>query len=241
MTLPDGSTIPPHVNEEELEQAQALRDPVIFENETEFDEEELKKAMRKEKESMDQFEVYEEVPLDDLTQEEQREALTLKWVHTWKGFVKSRLCVRGYKQEINDLDETYASTPVIYMLRILLILSLARGWAIRFFDVSTAFLHATIGLTKPIFVWPPREFYPNGGLVWKLKKAMYGLRSSPRDWQTHLAQVLESLGLKRLQSHANVYVLFEWQVYILAHVDDLMAIGLREHVDRVLSKLFELF
>jgi hypothetical protein len=56
---------------------------------------------------------------------------------------------------------------------------------------------------------------------------MYGLRSSPKAWQDHLAKVLTDLGLKRLQSEPNVY----------ANVDDLLFIGEPEEVTRIFKEI----
>ena len=53
-------------------------------------------------------------------------------------------------------------------------------------DVSTAFLHAL--MNEEVFVWPPKEFYPEGKCLWRLKKAMYGLRQAPKLWQEHFAE-----------------------------------------------------
>ena len=86
--------------------------------------------------------------------------------------VKCHVCVRGYDQEV-DPDDTYASTPSLITLKLLLTLAVAHGWHILAGDVSTAFLHAL--LTDEVFVIPPVEYYPNGGVLWKLRKAMYGL------------------------------------------------------------------
>ena len=85
-----------------------------------------------------------------------------------------------------------------YVLRILLIIALARGWMIHFFDISAAFLHAPLSGDEAIYVWPPVEFYPLGDILWRPTKAMYGLRSAPRDWQTHWASVLLFVGVLRL-------------------------------------------
>ena len=126
---------------------------------------------------------------------------------------------------------------MLFMLRVLLLLALLRGYAIQLFDVSTAFLHAALSSDKPIYVWPPIEFYPGQRIIWLLKKAMYGLRSSPRDWQVHFAQVLREMGFHRLQSDANVYVLFEKCIYLLAYVDDLLIIGPIEFIKSIVAEL----
>ena len=119
-------------------------------------------------------------------------------------------------------------------------MALARAWMTYSFDISTAFLHAPLS-GEPVYVWPPKEFYHFGKVLWRLKKAMYGLRSAPKDWQAHWAAVLLSIGFIRLQSDANVYMHREFAVYILAYVDDLMIIGLQIFIDKVLPLLKEKF
>ena len=150
-----GGEIDIAVNEGPDEVRGQLREPNIYENPDDFPPDELKKGMDTDIRSIGDFDMKEDVPIEDASEEDQAEATTLRWVHRWKGFVKSRLCVRGFTQEIDDLDVTYASTPMIWTLFILLVLALPRGWAIRFCTISTAFLHATLGGERPIFVWPP--------------------------------------------------------------------------------------
>ena len=87
-----------------------------------------------------------------------------------------------------DKDDLYASTPLLLTLKILLLLALLYGHTVRFADVSTAFLHAT--LDYDVFVVPPKEYYPAGDVLWKLRKAMYGLRTALKVWQDHYAEVM---------------------------------------------------
>ena len=64
---------------------------------------------------------------------------------------------------------------------------IAKGWRLKIGDISAAFLHAAV--QGNILMRPPKEFYTDPNILWRLKKAMYGLRSSPRAWQDHLATV----------------------------------------------------
>ena len=121
-------------------------------------------------------------------------------------------------------DDTYASTPVFTILKVLITIALALGWSMLTCDVSTAFLHADL-LDYDLFMIPPKEYYPNGGIYWKLKKAMYGLKGAPKAWQDHFAKVIVSLGFVRLRSDANVYVDFVTKIVILVYVDDLLLFG----------------
>ena len=81
-------------------------------------------------------------------------------------------------------------------MRLLLCMAMSRNWGITLGDVSTAFLHAA--MSGEVYVWPPKEFYPNGDCLWRLKKAMYGLRQAPKLWQEHV--MTSKLGFRRCKS-----------------------------------------
>ena len=75
---------------------------------------------------------------------------------------------------------------------------------------QTAFLHAPIakdhdGKQRDFYLWPPKELCPQQDKIWQLKKAMCGLRISPKAWQDYLAEVLQKLSFVRLNSELNVY------------------------------------
>ena len=175
--------------------------------------------MQSEMTSMNDFQVYDEVPISNLSPEEVASAVSSRWVITWKGtWVKCRLVARGFEQIITDVDDTYASAPVFVIMKVLIAIALALQWCIMTCDVSTAFLHADLDEATPLFMWPPKEYYPQGGILWRLKKAMCGLKGAPRAWQEHFASTLQSLGFTRLRSDANVYVHFQFMIVILAYV-----------------------
>lgn len=81
-----------------------------------------------------------------------------------------------------------------------------KQWVITTGDVSTAFLHA-LAANDNLYMWPPPELYAKGHnttTVWKLNKAKYGLRSSPKSWQDHFANVLQQLHPTRLVSEPKI-------------------------------------
>ena len=130
-------------------------------------------------------------------------------------------------EKIEDEDSVYASTPMFTTLRTLLALQMSRpNWIARLGDVSTAFLHAPIakdhdGKQRDVYLWPPKELCPQQDKIWRLKKSMYGLRSSPKAWQDYLAEVLQKLSFVRLKSEPNVYTNATRDCYIMVYVDDL--------------------
>ena len=189
----------------------------------------LQEGMQKEMESMRSFGVYEETTADQLTAEELKSVIKTRWVLLWKGEdVKARLVAKGYTQDVTDID-TYASTPLLCSFKILLLIALSRKWRVLFGDVSTAFLHAKLSDHERIWVEPPTEYYPKDysgtRVLWRLRCALYGLKSAPKQWQEHFAEVLRVLGGIRLKSDSNVYYFPGTGNYLMAYVDDLVLMG----------------
>ena len=102
-------------------------------------------------------------------------------------------------QVITDRHLLFASTPLFCILRVLLTMALVYNWSVSAGDVSVACLHAE-AISYNLVMRPPHEFYndDNRHIMWRLNKASYGLRSSPKQWQDHIAHILTvALGLVR--------------------------------------------
>ena len=228
-TVKDGSEVPIEVNydSDEYKQELKLTQPIIWDISQEYPEEAQKIGMDKEMDSMKTFGVYTEIPIDKVTQEQYDSAIDLRWVKRWKteSELRMRLVARGCFQDDEklDTDTLFASTPSLVTLRLMLTLAIARGWFISLADISTAFLHAA--LLEDVFVFPPKEYYPHGNCLWKLNRAMYGLKQSPQLWQSHFASVMQKLGFRRCKSDSNLYCHPSKELYVLAYVDDLLIIG----------------
>nr|GEV11550.1 retrotransposon protein, putative, unclassified [Tanacetum cinerariifolium] len=94
---------------------------------------------------------------------------------------KSRLVVRGYRQEEGiDFEESFASVARMEAIRIFLVYAAHKSFTVFQMDVKTAFLHGS--LKEDVYVCQPKGFidadYPSH--VYKLKKALYGLKQAPR-------------------------------------------------------------
>ena len=68
---------------------------------------------------------------------------------------------------------------------------------------------------------------------------MYGLRSSPKAWQDHLASIMRELGYIRLTSEPNVYKHPEEKAYIMVYVADLLFVGETEEINTIFNKIQE--
>ena len=102
----DRLEVPVEVNVDRKEELQALRaaEPVVWYDmyDTECDKEQELLGMQKERESLEHFEVFEEMLVSECSEEQLRNAISTKWVKRPKGDgVRCRLCVRGFDQVID--------------------------------------------------------------------------------------------------------------------------------------------
>nr|GEY14362.1 copia protein [Tanacetum cinerariifolium] len=96
---------------------------------------------------------------------------------------KARLVAQGYnKQEDIDYDEAYASVARLELIRILLAIICANDFKLYQMDVKNAFLNGFIN--KEVFVAQPSRFinFQKPNYVYKLKKALCGLKQAPKAW-----------------------------------------------------------
>ncbi|GJW60113.1 retrovirus-related pol polyprotein from transposon TNT 1-94 [Tanacetum coccineum] len=124
--------------------------------------------------------------------------LTLKWLfknkHDEENTVirnKSRLVVRGYRQEEGiDFEESFAPIARMEAIRIFLAYAAHKSFTVFQMDVKTAFLHGT--LKEDVYVCQPEGFIDadHPSHVYKLKKALYGLKQAPRAWYDELSTFL---------------------------------------------------
>ena len=194
-------------------------------------------AMRSEYESMKSFNVFTEMELSQVPKEQQAEIIDSRWVHRRKpdGTVRSRLVCRGFK-EIIEKDEAYAATPTFSTFKMILSHALNSNHAMYFGDISTAFLHADV--LQPIFAKPPKGYQKDSKQpkVWQLHKAMCGLKSAPRSWQTHITAVLQGIGLQQMKSDSCLFRDSGSEVFVIVYVDDLFITGVtKEKVQDVIS------
>ena len=110
---------------------------------------------------------------------------------------KARVVVCGNFQQVQPGEETCANTPSFPMLRVLVSLASLHGWSVASWDVSTAFLYASLPEEQEVYCRPPNVLIRLGlvqpGIVWRLKKALYGLRTSPKAWEEERDQKLGQL------------------------------------------------
>nr|GEX63471.1 retrovirus-related Pol polyprotein from transposon TNT 1-94 [Tanacetum cinerariifolium] len=148
-------------------------------------------AMQDEIHEFDRLQVRELVPQPDCVT-----IIALKWIYKVKldeyGDVlknKARLVAKGYRQEEGiDFEESFASVARINAIRIFIANTTSKNMTIYQMDVKTAFLNGE--LKEGVYVSQPEGFVDPDHLthVYRLKKALYGIKQAPRAWYDTLSR-----------------------------------------------------
>ena len=148
---------------------------------------EWREAMEKELASLRHHDGAELVPRSEVPTESSIIGTRRLYKVKANGKFKARLIVQGYNQRIGIDCERNIFAPVCRMTtqRVLLAIAAEQGWNVINLDVVTAFLQSR--MTEDVYVKqaPGFEIIEHGTgkpLVMRLKKSLYGLRQSPRNW-----------------------------------------------------------
>nr|GEX80116.1 retrovirus-related Pol polyprotein from transposon TNT 1-94 [Tanacetum cinerariifolium] len=116
--------------------------------------------------------------------------ITLKWKYKVKldefgGILKNkaRLVARGYRQEEGfDFEESFAPVVRLEAVQIFLTFAAHMNMIVYQMDVNMAFLNGI--MREEVYVSQPDGFVDpdNPNHVYRLKKALYGLKHAPRAW-----------------------------------------------------------
>nr|GEU85881.1 retrovirus-related Pol polyprotein from transposon TNT 1-94 [Tanacetum cinerariifolium] len=150
-------------------------------------------SMQDEQHQFERLDVWELVPRPD-----GNNIITVKWL--WKNKSdaknivirnKSRLVVKGYKQEKGiDFEESFAPVSHLQAVRIFVTFAAHKNITIFHMDVKIAFFNGP--LKEEVYVSQPDEFvdpdFPDH--VYRLKKALYSLKQAPRAWYDKLSSFL---------------------------------------------------
>ncbi|GJZ21641.1 ribonuclease H-like domain, reverse transcriptase, RNA-dependent DNA polymerase [Tanacetum coccineum] len=140
-------------------------------------------------------------------------AIGLKWIFKTKkdanGDIikhKARLVAKGYIQQHGiDFEEVFAPVARMETIRLLLAIAATNKWEVHHLDVKSAFLHGD--LKEEVYVTQPEGFTKeqDKGKVYRLIKALYGLRQAPRAWNIKLDNTLKSLDFKKCALEQAIY------------------------------------
>ncbi|KAF3352311.1 Cholinesterase [Verticillium dahliae VDG1] len=206
--------------------------------------------------TIENMDTIEQVPFESVDQEIHK-VLGLTWVWKYKvdstGYVtkfKARLCVRGDQQPKNEM-ETYASTLAAKTFRTLMAICAEFDLDTHQLDAVNAFPNAH--LDETVYVWAPQGWdlmqemqqkkgAPQRRTIFKLKRALYGLRRSPLLWHKLLSEAMRKIGLVALEEDNCVFM--GRGMIMFFYVDDIILMNRKEDrqaAEELKSQLKSLF
>ena len=165
---------------------------------------------------------------------------TMKTPTMWR----SKYTARGYEEPHSD-EGCFAATATIQGIRMLLARCLDKrdqGHEAFEADYTQAFLNAEVREGEQLYAQPPEGWNPKiltdgRCVVWRVRKAMLCLRTSPRRWQEHWSGKLKEHGFVQDERDPCLFAITELDNYIGVHVDDMLGVGPRELTNNLLQYL----
>lgn len=201
-------------------------DPVTVEEAMSRSDAELwKRAMYEEMQCFEDNDAWElmDGPPDSTT------VVPCKWVFKRKisesGEVKyrARLVAKGCVQKAGvDYGDVFSPVVRHSTLRLLIALAVRLDLKITHIDVKTAFLNSS--LEQPVYMRQPEGFIVKNheNKVYRLKKAVYGLKQSSRAWNARVNEVLSELGYNKSNHESCLFIKKDKNLLTLValYVDD---------------------
>ena len=190
--------------------------------------EEWRAAMDSEMDSLKENEVYTTTKLPA-----GKKAIPCRWVYSIKDnpngevIYKARLVAKGYSQvQGRDYSETFSPTAKMSTIRMIMQVSAENKMMVHHLDVRTAYLNAPIDCE--VYLSQPEGYAVSGDegekLVWKLRKSLYGLKQSGRNWNFVLSEFFQKHDFKKSEIDPCLFYKYdgESKVYIVIWVDDIV-------------------
>jgi hypothetical protein len=119
---------------------------------------------------------------------------------------------------------------------------------VQFWDIVTAFLHAPLDVEAEVYIRGPPEMPSSDGQefthlskserkIYRVRKALYGMRASPKLFQDHLANILLARGFNRCKADSSVFHNPDTGVMLVDHVDDCAVKGKTKEVNKLYDSL----
>jgi hypothetical protein len=137
---------------------------------------------------------------------------------------KARVVAKGCNQRAGlDYTETFSHVIRMASLRLFMTIAAARDLEMCQLDIDTAFLYAPI--KEDVYIRQPLGFSDGTSKVCHLKRCLYGLKQSPREFNMLLRTWLVDHGWQQCVSDPCIYVFRTGPIFpmIALYVDDIPA------------------
>lgn len=154
---------------------------------------------------------------------------------------RARLVARGFSQIYGiDYLETYAPVANTTSIRALFANAALKDLQIAQFDVKTAFLYGD--LDETVYMEQPEGFQQGNNLVWRLKRSLYGLKQSPRQWNQKFSSFLKDMKLQVCEADSCIFYKKNPILIIAIYVDDGIIFAERKaDISKILDQLSRRF
>ena len=123
-----------------------------------------------------------------------------------------------------DYHDTFSPVVKLTTIRLVLSLTISKGWQLRQLDVNNVFLQGHF--FEDFYMTQPPGFVDrdNPTHICKLKKVIYGLKQAPRAWYLELRQFLIESRFTNSHANTSLFILYSSDIiiYLLFYVDDII-------------------
>ena len=134
---------------------------------------------------------------------------------------KARLVAGGHLTD-TPIDAVYSSVVSLRGICMITFLSELNGCETWATDIGNAYLESYT--SEKVYIVAGPEFKDREGHTLVIKKALYGLKSSARQWSHRLGDVLQEMGFKLSKADKDIWMrpCADHYEYIAVYVDDLL-------------------
>ncbi|RVW81887.1 Retrovirus-related Pol polyprotein from transposon RE2 [Vitis vinifera] len=128
----------------------------------------------------------------------------------------------------SDYGDTFSPAAKIASVRLLLSMAAMCSWPLYQLDIKNTFLHGD--LAEEVYMEQPPGFVAQGesGLMYRLRRSLYGLKQSPRVWFGRFSSVVQEFGMLRSTVDHSIFYhhnSLRQCIYLVVYVDDIVISG----------------
>ena len=198
---------------------------------------EVKEAKKVELQNLKDYDTFEEVADSGQDRISSRWVITVKEAHDGqKTKCKARLVARGFQENVPPQSDS--PTVLRESNKLFSAVAANQGFGLLSVDIRAAFLQSK-ELQRDVFVVPPKDL-AEVGILWKLKKPLYGLNDALRRFWLRVKKIFEEENMKTLPGDEAFYyknIDGELIGMIITHVDDFQIAGTYSFIASILNRL----